>query len=277
MDRDSGSDAPTPLRVGTTGNSAPLVQLRYVDEVALLTLNRPEAGNSINEPMATELTRVAARIAEEGRASALVLTGQGKLFCGGGDLISFRSAAHQGTDALRQHVHSLAECLHEALAALLELRLPWVCAVNGSAAGAGLSLVLAADIAFARPGARFTAAYAELGLATDGGMSWWLPRKIGHARAVEMILGSRRLTADEAREIGLIRAVIDGTEESFLSSVIDCARNLCRGTQDSRAASLALLREGASRNFADQLILEADAMGDLAGSDWVRARILALE
>ncbi len=276
MDRDTGSDSPAAPNVGTTGSSAAPVQLRYVGEVALITLNRPEAGNSINEPMATELIRVATRIAEEGCANALVMTGQGKLFCGGGDLIGFRSAANQGADALGRHVRSLAERLHEAIAALLDLRLPWVSAVNGSAAGAGLSLVLASDIAFARPGAKFAAAYAELGLAADGGMSWWLPRRIGHARAVEMILGSRRLTAAEAREIGLISAVIDGAEESFLSSVIDCARNLCRGTQDSRAASLALLREGASRSLADQLTFEAVAMGDLAGSDWVRASILAL-
>jgi 2-(1,2-epoxy-1,2-dihydrophenyl)acetyl-CoA isomerase len=154
MDRDTGSDLPEFPSVGTTGNSAPPVQLRYVGEVALITLNRPEAGNSINKPMATELIRVATRIGEEGCASALVMTGQGKLFCGGGDLIGFRSAANQGTDALGRHVRSLAERLHEAIAALLDLRLPWVSAVNGSAAGAGLSLVLASDIAYARPGAK---------------------------------------------------------------------------------------------------------------------------
>jgi hypothetical protein len=114
-------------------------------------------------------------------------------------------------------------------------------------------------------------------LAADGGMSWWLPRKIGHARAVEMLIGSRRLSATEAQEIGLISAVIDGAEESFVASVVDRAQGLCRGTRDSRAASLALLREGSSRSLADQLTVEAGAMGDLAGSDWVRARVLALQ
>ena len=276
MDRDSEPKLPVQSSVGTIDKDAAPVQLQYFDEVALLTLNRPEAGNSINEPMATQLIRLASRIAEEGRASALVMTGQGKLFCGGGDLIGFRMAANQGTEILGRHVRSLAERLHEALAALLDLRLPWICAVNGSAAGAGLSLVLASDMAVARPSAKFSTAYAELGLAADGGMSWSLPRRIGHARAIEMMLGSRRLSAAEARDIGLIFAVIDGAEERFVSSVIDCARNLCRGTRESRAASLALLREGASRNLADQLTLEAGAMGDLAGSDWVRANILAI-
>jgi 2-(1,2-epoxy-1,2-dihydrophenyl)acetyl-CoA isomerase len=276
MGRDSGPTLPVPSSVGTIDKDAAPVQLRYVGEIALLTLNRPEAGNSINEPMATELIRLASRIADEGRANALVMTGQGKLFCGGGDLIGFRMAAQQGTDVLGRHVRSLAERVHEALAALIDLRLPWVCAVNGSAAGAGLSLVLASDIAIARSGAKFAAAYAELGLAADGGMSWSLPRRIGHARAVEMMLGSRRLTAAEARDIGLISAVMEGAEEAFLSSVIDSARALCRGTRDSRAASLALLREGASRGLADQLMVEAAAMGDLAGSDWVRANVLGL-
>jgi 2-(1,2-epoxy-1,2-dihydrophenyl)acetyl-CoA isomerase len=276
MSCDTASDLPTPPNLTTASNSTAPVQLQYVDEIALLTLNRAEAGNSIDESMASELIRVASRIANEGRAAALVVTGRGKLFCGGGDLIGFRSTANQGTDALGRHVRSLAERLHEGLAALQDLQLPWVSAVNGSAGGAGLSLVLASDIAFARPGDKFAAAYAELGLATDAGLSWWLPRKIGHALAVEMILGSRSLTAAEAKDIGLISAVIDGAEELFVSSVVDHARNLCRGTRASRSASLTLLRESWSRSLADQRRLEACVMGDLAGSDLVRARVLAL-
>ena len=253
------------------------VLLDHDGDIAIITLNRPHAGNAIDRSVVEGLISAAGKLAEDRGAQAIILTGKGKLFCGGGDLQGFRKASEQGLETLAGHVGQLADGLHTALLALLALRIPVIAALNGSAGGAGMSLVAAADLAFARPHVKFASAYGELGLAADGGMSWFLPRKVGHARAVEILLGSRRLTASEAQEFGLIHAVIDDGEEDFLQAVIERTRKLCRGTPASRAATLDLLRSAPTRDLGAQLRAEAQAMAALAGSEAVRQRLAALD
>ncbi len=250
--------------------------LDYDGDIAILTLNRPDAGNAIDPSLVESLTKAVSDLTEDCGVLAVVLTGQGRLFCGGGDLEGFRRAGQLGSETLAGHVGQLADGLHSALLGLLALKVPLIAAVNGSAAGAGMSLVAAADLAFARPHAKFASAYGELGLAADGGMSWFLPRKVGHARAVEILLGSQRLTAIEAQAAGLVHAIIEDGEEDFLQAVIERTSALCRGTRASRAATLDLLRAAPTRDLAAQLRAETQAMAALAGSEAVRQQLAAL-
>jgi 2-(1,2-epoxy-1,2-dihydrophenyl)acetyl-CoA isomerase len=186
--------------------SAPPVLFAIDGAIATLTLNRPASGNAVDLWMAQALRDAADRCDMDPAIRCVVLTGQGKLFCGGGDIAGFAAAA----DRVPAFLNTLAGTLHLALSRLMRMRKPLVTLVNGPAAGAGLSLAITGDIVLAARSAHFTAAYGSIGLSPDGGMSWHLPRLVGMRRAQEMIIGNRRVSAYEAERIGLVtRTVAD--------------------------------------------------------------------
>src|SRR3954471_11839245 len=152
------------------------------DKVARITLNRPDFANALNAEMGRELMHAAIRASEDPAVRAVILTGAGKMFCGGGDLKHFAS---QG-DALPAHLKELAGCLHMAISRFVRMDAPLIAAVNGSAGGAGLSLCLFADVVLAAESSKFTLAYTKAGLAPDGGSTYFLPRIVGLRRALEM-------------------------------------------------------------------------------------------
>ncbi|TAL02578.1 MAG: enoyl-CoA hydratase, partial [Rhodospirillaceae bacterium] len=172
---------------------------------ATLTLNRPEAGNTITLPLAQALFEVSLRCERDKAIRCVVLTGRGKLFCGGGDVAVF---AEIGAN-LPNYLGELAKTLNMALSHLMRMPKPLLALVNGSAAGAGLSLAISADIVIAGSSARFLAAYGEVGLSPDGGMTWLLPRLVGMRRAQEIIIANKIVGAAEALEIGLVTEVVD--------------------------------------------------------------------
>jgi len=143
----------SPLRVAIDG------------DVALLTLDRPEAGNAINLPLARALVEAAIRCESDAAIRCVVITGQGRLFCGGGDVSEFAAAG----DDVSAYIRDLASTLHRAVVRLMRMEKPLVTLVNGPAAGAGMSLALAGDIVLATQSARFSAAYGAIGLTPDGG------------------------------------------------------------------------------------------------------------
>lgn len=172
--------------------------------VATIKLNRPEAGNTINLPLARALLEAAVRCDSDPAVRCVVLTGTGKLFCGGGDLASFPQAA----DALPEFLSELAGTLHLAVGRLMRMRKPLLVLVNGPAAGAGFGLAIAGDIVLASEAAHFTAAHLAVGLSPDGGLSWLLPRLVGMRKAQEMIITNRRVSAMEAATIGLVTRTV---------------------------------------------------------------------
>lgn len=176
--------------------------------IATLTLNRPAVGNTIDLPLARALLQAAIRCDTDASIRCVVMSGAGKLFCGGGDLAAFQAAG----DQVPAFLSELAGTLHMAVSRLLRMRKPLVTLVNGPAAGAGLSLALAGDIVLAAHSAHFTAAYGGVGLSPDGGMSWLLPRLIGLRRAQDMIITNRRVSASEAETIGLITRLVDDAD-----------------------------------------------------------------
>ncbi|MCB1253581.1 MAG: enoyl-CoA hydratase/isomerase family protein, partial [Austwickia sp.] len=179
------------------------VHLQIDDGVAQITLNRPEAGNSLTVPLCHRLAVAIRAAADDATVRAVVLAGEGDRFCAGGDVRAMQAATDRAA-----FVRDLVEAAHGAVRELARLEVPVLCAVQGAAAGAGLSLVLLSDLVVASPEARFTTAYAAIGLSPDCGLSWLLPRAIGTQRALDWTLRPRAASAPQALDLGIITAVV---------------------------------------------------------------------
>jgi 2-(1,2-epoxy-1,2-dihydrophenyl)acetyl-CoA isomerase len=221
------------------------------DGIAWLTLNRPQAGNAIDIPIAKELLAAAERCERDSAVRAVVITGAGKMFCAGGDLRSFGGAGDRIADVLTE----LTQVLHAAVARLARMRVPVIAAVNGAAAGAGMSLACAADLVIAAESAHFTMAYTAAGLTPDGSSTYFLPRLVGPMRARELMLTNRRLTAAEALAWGMITKVVPDAELRATTRAL--ARALADGPTLAYGATKLLVLASALESLEAQLDLEA--------------------
>ncbi len=230
------------------------VLLEVDDGVARLTLNRPDAANAISLELAAALADATSQLAVLPDLRVVLLTGAGKRFCAGGDVRAFATA---GAD-LGEALADVLGPLHRAVEGLADLDAPVVAAVQGSAAGAGLSLVAGADLVLAAEDARFVLAYTSIGLIPDGGSTWYLPRLIGARRASELAFTNRVLDAGEALEWGLVtRVVAAGDLQREADRLV---AELAAGPRGAFGATKRLLRESWSASLADQLSREATAM-----------------
>lgn len=219
--------------------------------VATITLNRPDVGNALDIPMSRELMELAIRCEGDAAIRCVVLTGAGKLFCGGGDVAAFAAAG----DALPDFLREITSYLHSAIAVFARMDKPLVTAVNGSAAGAGIGLAILGDIALAEPSASFSLAYTGIGLTPDGGTTWLLPRLIGLRRAQELCLTNRKVRAEEAASLGLVTRVVEpGTLAVEAGKV---AGDLARGATGALGATRKMLVESISNTLDSQLQLES--------------------
>ncbi|HTV96676.1 MAG TPA: enoyl-CoA hydratase/isomerase family protein [Steroidobacteraceae bacterium] len=189
-------------------NPHPTIRLEIREHIAHLTLTRPEAANTLNLQMGREFVAAAAALRANPAVRAVLLSGAGKNFCFGGDLRGMSSA---GADATRPEAYltELTTDLHAGMTHLARMDAPVIAAVQGTAAGAGLGLVLAADLAIAAKSARFAPAYTAVGLTPDAGCSFLLPRAAGYKRAMELFLTNRVLDAQEALDWGLVNQVVE--------------------------------------------------------------------
>lgn len=230
--------------------SAPVL-LNRDGTVATITLNRPEAGNAIDMALAEALTRVLDAIVDDRAVRCVVLTGEGRLFCGGGDVSGFAGSGNGTPQSLR----GLADTLHASISRLAKMAKPLVVLVNGPAAGAGMSLALLGDVTLAARSAHFTAAYCKVGLTPDGGMSWLLPRLVGLRRAQEMILTNLRVSAEEAAKIGLVTRVVDDADLAASGQAL--ATQLAESATGALAGARALLSVSLQSSLDAQLEFEA--------------------
>ncbi len=176
--------------------------------VGRLTLDRPDNANAIDLATARALAESAGTLARDRSVRSVLLRGAGDRFCGGGDVKSFADAG----DGLDGRLREIVTQLHVAMEALASLDAPVVAAVQGSAAGAGFALALAADLVLAAESARFVLAYTGIGLTPDGGTTWYLERTVGRRRALELVLTNRALSAAEALDWGLVTRVVPDEE-----------------------------------------------------------------
>lgn len=228
---------------------------------ATITLNRPKQGNTIDMPMAQALLRAALHCENDRAIRAVVLTGTGKLFCGGGDLAGFQAA---GND-VQAYISELAGVLHMAIFRLARMRKPLIGLINGPAAGAGLSLVLAGDVSLTVPDAHFSAAYGHVGLSPDGGMSWLLPRMVGMRLAQEMIIANRRLDAVEAATAGIVTRVVEA--EQLADEGRALADQLAAGPTDAIGGARNLLLDSFDGPMEAHLERETRSITHAAGTN----------
>jgi 2-(1,2-epoxy-1,2-dihydrophenyl)acetyl-CoA isomerase len=230
--------------------SETFVRLEIRERVAHLTLDRPDRGNAIHLEMAQELADAAARLADEPGVGAVLLRGAGEHFCFGGDVKTFAICG----DRLPQYLRPVATGLHLAVSRLARSDVPLVAAVQGAAAGAGMSLACAADFVLAADSARFRMAYTRIGLSVDGGSSYFLPRIVGARRALELMLTNRTLDAAEARDWGIVTRVVPAADLEREAEAF--AATLARGATGALRAAKRLVRESWNDSLETQLELE---------------------
>ena len=213
------------------------LELKIVDKVAIITLNRPDDANSLNLEMANELLKIATICDSDPNIRAVVLTANGKMFSGGGDLPSFKK---QG-DKLSEYLRLTTTGLHMAISRFKRMNAPFIVAVNGTAAGAGFSIAISGDLVFSSDSARFTVAYTKIGVSPDGGSTWMLPRIVGEKKAMELMLLNPVLKAKEALQLGLISRIYpeaDLLEESFVNiTIYDMLGNVVNNLVNTKQSS----------------------------------------
>jgi 2-(1,2-epoxy-1,2-dihydrophenyl)acetyl-CoA isomerase len=230
------------------------------DGVACITFNRPQVGNALSPQMAAELCEVAIHCDDDARVRAVVLTGAGRLFSAGGDLSAFATAG-AGAKSL---IKAMAGEFHMALSRFARMRAPVIAAVNGTAGGAGFSIVMAADLAICTRSAKFTMAYTNAGLSPDGSSTFYVPRRIGDRRARELMLTNRVLVADEALAWGIVNEVVADGEA--LPAAMALAAKLASGPTRAYGAVKTLLNESFEHSLEAQMELEARSIADLVVS-----------
>jgi 2-(1,2-epoxy-1,2-dihydrophenyl)acetyl-CoA isomerase len=224
------------------------------DGVAFITLNRPSAYNALNLAMMRELSLAAIEADEDRAVRCIVITGAGKAFCGGGDVKSFAEAGGRAPIVLKE----LTAYLHSAISRLCRAPKPVLTAVNGVAAGGGMSLALAGDLVLAAESARFTMAYANIAAAPDGSSTYFLPRIVGVRRAFELYYTNRVLSAREAMDWGLVNRVHPDAELAGAASAL--ATELAQGPTYAYGRARALLQHSLGESLETQMELEAQAI-----------------
>jgi 2-(1,2-epoxy-1,2-dihydrophenyl)acetyl-CoA isomerase len=235
--------------------AVPVADLRLETDgaVATITLDRPDALNSLTVPLKAALLQAFADVGADPAIRAVVLTGAGRAFCAGQDL---RERLEPGALPLADEIRARYNPLIRAMRALPK---PIVGAINGIAAGAGASLAFACDIRIAADGASFLLAFGRVGLVPDSGATWLLPRLVGGAKAAELALTTDPLSAADAERLGLVARVVP--VERVVPEAQALAARLAEGAPRALALTKELIEASWNVDLDRQLEAEADAQG----------------
>ncbi|MEY2995030.1 MAG: 1,2-epoxyphenylacetyl-CoA isomerase [Pseudomonadota bacterium] len=247
----------------TTPSTEASVLWRQDGDIAVVTLNRPQALNSLDPQMHEDLRAALHAIEAKAEIRALVLTGAGRGFCAGADLSSFDFTPGDDMVARADPGPVIERLFNPTTRRLTALRMPTICAVNGVAAGAGASLVMACDIAIAASNASFIQAFSKIGLIPDAGSSWLLPHRVGLARALALAMTGNKVSAQEAKEMGMIWEVVDGDGAVALAQAEAMAHQLAQMPTRALVETRHLIRQAAHRDFDSQLDAERDMQSAL--------------
>ncbi|MYQ30619.1 enoyl-CoA hydratase-related protein [Streptomyces sp. SID4956] len=204
------------------------VLVRHERAVAVITLNRPDKLNAMTGAMSVAYADALREADADPDVRAIVVTGAGRGFCAGADL----AVLNEGAEAIRKFVPAAENLPHLAL----RLRKPVVAAVNGPVAGIGFAYMLGSDIRFAARGAKIATSFSRLGLVAEYGLSWLLPRLIGTAPAVELLLTGRTVDAEEAAALGLVHHVTEPGD--VLRAALDHAADLAAHCSPASLAAI---------------------------------------
>jgi 2-(1,2-epoxy-1,2-dihydrophenyl)acetyl-CoA isomerase len=245
----------------TTSVDSPVTLRTGDDGIARLRLNRPEASNGLNIEILKALHEAILACHADPAVKVVQLTGEGRTFCAGGDVKTFESKGA----ALPAYLREATAWLQLATAALVQLRVPVVTAVQGYAAGGGgLGLVCASDLVVATRSAKFFSGAVRVGMAPDGGSSVTLTQLVGLRQALRILLMNPTLTADEAADIGLITEVVD--DEQLSERVADIATQLAALPPLALSATKRLVWSGVGQSVEQRLAEEARTVSELSGT-----------
>jgi len=234
---------------------------RIEGNVAILSFNRPSVRNALSEGVYAGFEAVLPVVASHPDVRILMITGEGEAFCSGGD-VKGMNASHKGSGSgqsisAEERIHGLRRRQNLVSMALRNLPQPVIAALPGAAAGAGLSIALAADLRIAAERAIVTTAFANVGASGDFGTSWFLPRLIGESKAKELMFTSPRLTAQQAHELGIVNVVLPN--ENFAGAALDW----CQALAQRAPIALRYMKENVNRagDVSLQAALDAEANG----------------
>ncbi|MZR11676.1 hypothetical protein GQE99_01385 [Maritimibacter sp. DP07] len=243
------------------------ITIDRLGDVCRIAINRPSSRNALRRETFEALRSALADLAEEGAARALILTGTGDAFCAGADL----SDPMMGADLAPEDRAAACEAalgglMNGLVRDLRDAPFPIIGAVNGIAAGGGVGLALAADLTIAATGADFIMTFTpKLGLVPDLGLSWHLAHRLGRSRAMGLVLTGARLSATEAKDLGLIWSVVDA--DGLEAQALELAQTLAAGPTGAQVTARRLLDGAITRDLDAQLDAEAAAQASLVGSD----------
>jgi enoyl-CoA hydratase/carnithine racemase len=221
------------------------------DAIATLTLNRPERLNTISGPMLARLTQLLIKANEDPAVRVIVLTGTGRAFCAGLDLVDATQGSGIGSEKQQQAVSVNIDLRNTPPTVLFAMDKPTICALNGSAAGYGMDTAMGCDIRIAAESAKMAAAFVKRGVVPESGGTWILPRLLGWAKAAELIFTGRTLSARESLELGLVNHVVPDAELAAKTREIalEMAANAPLAVQSAKR----LMRMGLSETFNDHV------------------------
>ena len=228
--------------------------------IAVITLNRPKAANGLNSALSSELAQAAKLCDNDTSIKAVILTGNGRFFCAGGDIKEMANAGDNVGEAVKQ----LADNLHVGISVFSRMDAPLIIAVNGMAAGAGFSLAITGDFVISSDEAKYTMAYTKAGLSPDGSSSYFLPRLVGLRRAQDLMLTNRMLSAEEALDWGLVSRVVPAGQ--LMNEAMNMAETLAAGSLGSHAAVKSLLLSSFNNSLETQMELEGREISRRAAS-----------
>lgn len=234
--------------------------------IARLTFNRPDRLNALDVETAENFEHCIERVVADDSINALIMRGAGRSFLAGGDLSEFNDSNDPGDVARR-----LIPPFHRGLARLAASPVISIVAAQGAVAGAGLSVVLGADLAVGADDASFNLAYAKIGASPDGGSTWALPRVVGLHRAMEIALLSDTITAPEAQALGILNRTVPA--DKLDAAAEDIALRLVAGSREAQGRTKALLRASLRNTLSDQLEAEAKHFEACAKTPYFRSAV----
>ena len=242
-------------------------------EIGTLTLERPESLNAMSPEMIGELVLASGWLADRAALRALIVTGSGRAFSAGGDVNWFRGGLDDPDLDLPSDVRRGADVLHQAIVDFRRIPYPVIGAINGVAAGAGFSLALMCDLRIASAEAAFVCAYGHIGASPDGGMTYFLPRVVGPARALELLLEDPLLSADQALELGLVSKVV--VAEELHGAARAKAESLAAKAPHYVRMAKQLVGQSLDNTLADHLQLERHGIADSMATEDLREGVTA--
>ena len=228
------------------------------DNVATITLMRPDAANALNGQAFREIWQAALAADDDPAVRAVIITATGRMFCSGGDLKDFSSRG----DDLPRYLTECATLFHAAITRFQRMDAPVIIAVNGVAAGAGISFASSGDVVLASEEAMFVSAYTASGLTPDGSATYFLAKHIGLLRAKELVLLNRRLTAEEACDWGLVTRVV--AADALMDQAREMAAAFAQGPTKAFGGAKRLLLSAFSDSLETQMEREAISISDMA-------------